>query len=177
MNPGMFLLCRYRDILLCFYYVATETYCVANNECSIMLEICPTPNPTLNIPNSVNKCNTDIKMYLLIQPGHYNFLICRFELLCRTVITQDSNRSSSTPKYVSVLCELPNKLAFHENPSNHFCSFKASIFDDCSGEITHFRKKKYWSEEPTYQTFSISKAPYSQLKTSIHWNISSKRSF
>ncbi len=26
-NPGTFLLCRYRYILLCFYYVATETYC------------------------------------------------------------------------------------------------------------------------------------------------------
>ncbi len=26
-----------------------------------MLEICPTPNPTLNLPDSVNKCKTDIK--------------------------------------------------------------------------------------------------------------------
>ncbi len=26
-NPGMFLLCRYRYILLCFYYAATGTYC------------------------------------------------------------------------------------------------------------------------------------------------------
>ncbi len=26
-NPGTFLLCRYRYILLCIYYVATETYC------------------------------------------------------------------------------------------------------------------------------------------------------
>ncbi len=26
-----------------------------------MLEICPTPNPTLNLPNSDDKCKTDIK--------------------------------------------------------------------------------------------------------------------
>ncbi len=44
-----------------------------------------------------------------------NFLIYRFELLCRTVITQDSNRSSSSPKYVSVLRELPNKFTVYEN--------------------------------------------------------------
>ncbi len=29
---------------------------VPKNECSIVLEICPTPNPSLNIPDSVNKC-------------------------------------------------------------------------------------------------------------------------
>ncbi len=46
--------------------------------CSIMLEICPTLNPTLNLPNRVNKCKTDIKAYLLMQPFHFNFLICRF---------------------------------------------------------------------------------------------------
>ncbi len=55
----------------CFYYVAIETYCaglefkypgsVAKSQCSIVLEICPTPNPTLNLPDSVNKCKTDIK--------------------------------------------------------------------------------------------------------------------
>ncbi len=77
---------------------------------------CPTPNPTLNIPDSVNKCKTDIKTYLLMQPCHFNFLICRFELLCRTVITWDSNRSSSLPKYFSILRELPNKPTVYENP-------------------------------------------------------------
>ncbi len=126
-EPGMFLLHRYRYILLCFYYVATETYCsgsefkypgtVAKNECSIVLEIFPTPNPTLNLnlSDSVNKYKTDIKMYLLMQQYHFYFLIYRFELLCRTVITQDSNRSSSPLKYISVLRELPNKLTVHEN--------------------------------------------------------------
>ncbi len=84
-NPGMFLLCRYRYILLCFYYIATGTYCsgsefkysgtVAKKLYSILLEICPTPNPILNLPDSVNKCKTDIKTYLLIQLGNFNFLI------------------------------------------------------------------------------------------------------
>ncbi len=29
---------------------------------------------------------------------------------------RDSYRSSSPPKYISVLCELPNKLSIYENP-------------------------------------------------------------
>ncbi len=33
----------------------------------------------------------------------------QFELLCLTIVTQDSIRSSSALKYVSVLLELPNK--------------------------------------------------------------------
>ncbi len=119
-NPGTVLLRRYRYILQCFYYVASgKCYggsefkyqrTVIKNVCSIMLKICPTPNP--NLPNSVNKCKTDIKSYLLMRPCHFNFLICRFELLCQIMIniTRDSNRSSSPPKYIFVLHELPNKL-------------------------------------------------------------------
>ncbi len=30
-----------------------------------MLEICPTPNPSLNLPDSVDTCKTDKKMCLL----------------------------------------------------------------------------------------------------------------
>ncbi len=51
-------------------------------------------------PDSVNKCKTDVKTYLLMQPCHFNLLVCRFEVLCRTLITQDSYRSSSPPKYI-----------------------------------------------------------------------------
>ncbi len=51
-----------------------------------------------------------------MQLCHFNLFVCRFELLCRTLITQDSYRSSSPPKYVSVLRELPNKLTVYENP-------------------------------------------------------------
>ncbi len=36
---------------------------------------------------------TNAKTYLLMQPCHFNFLICRFKLLCRTVFTWDSNHS------------------------------------------------------------------------------------
>ncbi len=71
MNPGTFLLRWYWYILLCFYYVATGTCSSGSefkypgpfptNECSIVLEICPSTNPTLNLPNSVNKCKTDMK--------------------------------------------------------------------------------------------------------------------
>ncbi len=43
-NPGTFLLCWCRYGSSEFKYPGT----VAKNECSIMLEICPTPNPTLN---------------------------------------------------------------------------------------------------------------------------------
>ncbi len=119
-----------------FYYVDIGTYCcvfitllyvriaaefkypgtVIKNVCSIVLEICPTPNPTLNLPDSVNKCKTDIKMFLLMQPCYFNFLVCRFELLCRTVITRDSNQSSSPPKCISILRELPKKCIVKENP-------------------------------------------------------------
>ncbi len=40
----------------------------------------------------------------------------RVQLFCRTVFTQDSNQSSSPLKYVSLLCELPNKPTTYKNP-------------------------------------------------------------
>jgi len=118
-NPGMFLLFWHRYVLMCFYYFGSEFKylgTVTKSLCSILLEICPTPNQTLNLPDSVNKCKTDIKTYLLMQTCHFNFLICRFELLCQTVITRDLNQSSSPPYSVSVLREQPNKLTVYENP-------------------------------------------------------------
>ncbi len=51
-----------------------------------------------------------------MQPCYFNFLICRFEVLYRTVITWDLNWSYSPPKYISVLRELPNKLTVYGNP-------------------------------------------------------------
>ncbi len=121
----MFLLRCYRNVLWQFRIEIFRT--VAKSQYSILLEICPTPNPTLNLPDCVNKCKTDIKMYLLMQPCHFIFLICRFELLCWPVITQDSNRSSSPPKYVSMLRELPNKRTFYENPMLTFKSHSFQI--------------------------------------------------
>ncbi len=96
-----------------FYYIDIGTYCCVfimllqkriaavqnSNIRGLSLKVnalsCPTPNPTLNLADSVNKFKTDIKMYLFMQPCHFNFLTCRFELVCRTVITWESNRSSS----------------------------------------------------------------------------------
>ncbi len=74
----------------------------------------PRPNPTLNLPDSVNKCKTDLKTYLLIKPCYFNFLICRFELFCRTVITQDYI-SPTSPYSVSYQTNLPSmKTHRHE---------------------------------------------------------------
>ncbi len=107
------LLCCYRNVLLRFRIQIYGS--VSKKLCSIV-EICPTPNPTLNLLDSVNKCKTDIKTYFLVQPCHFNFLICRFDLLCWTAFKWDSKRSSSPPKYISVLLELLNKLTVYENP-------------------------------------------------------------
>ncbi len=78
-NPHTFLL---HYVLLCFYYVASGAYCSGSefkypkNECSIMLEICPTPNSNLNLHDNVDKCKTNIKTHLLMQPCYLNFRIC-----------------------------------------------------------------------------------------------------
>ncbi len=64
LNPGMFLLCRYRYIFfyIVFYIAVFITLlqkriaAVQNSNVEIVLEICSTPNPTLNLPDSVNKC-------------------------------------------------------------------------------------------------------------------------
>ncbi len=106
-----------------FYYVDISTYCYVfitllqkriaavqnSNILSLSLKAnalsCPTPNPTPNLTDSVNKCKTDIKTYLLKRLCHFNFLIYRFELLCRTVITLIQTRaarlSSTSPHSVS----------------------------------------------------------------------------
>ncbi len=98
---------RYRYILLCFYRCYRN--CIAavqnSNIRGLSLKVnalsCPTPNPTLNLPDSVNKCKTDIKTYLLMQP-------VPFHLPYMQIWTALSNRdymnpSSSPLKYVSIL--------------------------------------------------------------------------
>jgi len=78
---------------------------------SIVLEIFPTPNPTLNLSN-IDKCKTDIKMCLLMQSCYLNFLICWFELFRRTLVTQFRNRAprltSTSPCSVSYRTNLPS---------------------------------------------------------------------
>ncbi len=51
-----------------------------------MLEICPTPNPTLNLPDSVDKCKTDIKT-------HFFDATVLFELPYMQIWAVLSNRS------------------------------------------------------------------------------------
>lgn len=78
MNPDTFLLRWNRYALLCFYYIASGVYygcsefkypgTVAKSWSTVVLEICPTPNPTQKLPNSDKKCKTDTKTHLLMQP-------------------------------------------------------------------------------------------------------------
>ncbi len=88
-----------------FYYVDIGTFCCVfitllqkriaavqnSNIRGLSLKVnallFPTSNPTLNLPDSVNKRKTDIKMYLLMQTCHFNFLICRFKLLYEPWLT------------------------------------------------------------------------------------------
>ncbi len=108
--------------LTCFYYVDISTYCcvfimllqkrIALLKVNALL--CWKYSLHQTQPDSVTKCKTDKKNIILMQPCHFNFLICRFELLCRTVITWDSNQSSLPPKYIYVLCELPNKPTIYK---------------------------------------------------------------
>ncbi len=58
----------------------------------------PNTNTTLNLPDSVDKCKTDIKTFLLMQPYHLNFLICRFELFC-TLRLSSTSRSLYSVSY------------------------------------------------------------------------------
>ncbi len=106
-TPARFYYVDIAVFLLCFYRYVLRRFRIQ------MSGVCPKKlilyhvylyalHQTQPYPDSVNKCKTDIKTDLLMQPCHFNFLICRFELFCRTVITQDLNRSSSPLKYDSV---------------------------------------------------------------------------
>ncbi len=79
-----------------------------------MLEICPTPNPTLNLPDSVDKCKTDIKKAFVDAT-------VSFELPYMHIWTALSNRSYTgfKPELLTSqvrLRELPNKPTVYENP-------------------------------------------------------------
>ncbi len=53
----------YRHVLLHFYYASCGKYYGCSE---FKYKISPTPNPILNLPDSVNKCKSDIKMHLLM---------------------------------------------------------------------------------------------------------------
>ncbi len=115
----MFLLHWYWHVLCRFYYGA---YCVIllllfriqiSTEChSVMLENNKpnTPNLNLNLPESVNECKRNIKLYLLMQPCYVN--LREFELFCQTVVSRIHtgvlHLSSATPNRVSYRASLPH---------------------------------------------------------------------
>ncbi len=121
-NTGMFLKRRYRYVLLCIYYVATGTYCdgsefkypgsVPKSECSIKLEICPTPKPTLDLPDGVNKCKTDIKHICwcnrAISTSLYVDLNCFVEPWLHRIRTGAPPLLSTSPYSVSYWTNLPS---------------------------------------------------------------------
>ncbi len=57
-----------------------------------MLEnnIPPTPTPTLNLPDSFNKCRSDIKTYFSDATVLFNCIIHRVVVFRRTIISQNS---------------------------------------------------------------------------------------
>ncbi len=70
-----------------------------------ILEISPTQNPTLNLPDSVNKCKSDIKTHLLMQSCYFNFLMQIWAVLL----------NHSFIGFVPELFKLPSKPTELEN--------------------------------------------------------------
>ncbi len=98
MNPGTFYYVHIGTYCCVFKKVASGMYCsgsefkysgtIAKNECSIMLEICPTPNPTLNLHDRVDKCKTYYKNVFVEATVPFELPFCipyNFPNLCRHV--------------------------------------------------------------------------------------------
>ncbi len=79
-----------------------------------MLEICPTPNTTLNIPDSVNKLQSWYKNVFVDATVSFQlpYMQMRIALFNRDYTGFEPELLAS---YVSVLLELPNKLTVYEN--------------------------------------------------------------
>ncbi len=102
------------DTHCCFYYVTSGTYCssefkysgtVTKNVCSIVLEISPTPNPTLNLPDSVDKCKIDIKCICwcnrVISTSLYSDLNCFVKSWLHRIPPRAPQLASTSPYSVS----------------------------------------------------------------------------
>ncbi len=50
-------------------------------------DLCPTPNPNLNLPDSVTKCKSNIKTYSLMQPWYFIFLMQIWAVLLNCSLT------------------------------------------------------------------------------------------
>ncbi len=85
-----------------FYYVATGMYCGVSNIRGLSLKVNALSCPTLNLPESVNKCKTNIKTYLLMQraisTSLYADLICFVEPWLHWILT-GAPRLLSTSSY------------------------------------------------------------------------------
>ncbi len=66
---------------------------VAKNVCSIVLEICPTPNPALNLSDSVDKCNCYKLLFFNWYKNVFVDATMLFELPYMQIRTVMSNRS------------------------------------------------------------------------------------
>ncbi len=81
--------------LCCLRYVLPPFIIQISGECryrlsSMKLEVSPTPNPNLNLPESVNKCKSDIKTYSLMQPCYFNFLMQIWAVLLNSRIRTEA---------------------------------------------------------------------------------------
>ncbi len=121
MNPGTLLLCRYTVGTYCCVFImllqkrdsAVQNSNIRGLSLKVNVLSCWKYALHQTQPFTCPIVLTNAKhitTYVLMQPCHFNFLICRCELFCQTLIPRNSNRSPSPSKYVSVLRELPNKL-------------------------------------------------------------------
>ncbi len=83
------------------------------------LEVSPTPNPNLNLPESVNKCKSNIKMYSLMQPCYFIFLMQIWAVLLNCSLT------GFVPKLFFTLCRV--HTARFSNSSDRRCFHTAGL--------------------------------------------------
>ncbi len=70
-------------VLQCFHYAAEVRFAAIHIQISVSVAkdklyefgSIPYTNPTLNLPDSVNKCKSNIKTYSLMQPCYFNFFM------------------------------------------------------------------------------------------------------
>ncbi len=82
-----------------------------------MLEICPTPNPTLNRPDSVDKWKTEIKTHLLMQP-------CYFELSYKQIWTVFSNHGYTRVEPELLASQVRIRTPWATEPTIHVKDYK-----------------------------------------------------
>ncbi len=100
---------------------------IAKNECSIMLEICPTPNPTLNLPDRVDKCKTYYKNVFVEATVPFELPFCilyNFPNLCRHVhlcIYQTLLSKATYRAFRLYICIVSMCVLWESNPQPLHC--------------------------------------------------------